>query len=888
MAAPAPCWTALPGPLLDCVFSHLDSDDLASCCAACKSWRALLCGAGSSGAPWAAALHQEYGHALHMHDHRAATRSMLIAARTSSRLFLAGTNFLGGAASGLQGGRFASPEQLVLLPALAGTAGSQAAADNPSSSSSDSAPSSGKSGASLAAGTVIPRSRGLGGAVSIKSIAAGSDFAVLLTWDGRVLDTRCLGPAPPANGRGGLDWRGLFQPPCCRAVAVAAGGCWQGSGRPGGHVLVVTDQHTVWGWGGNTAGQLGLAGCSLAGNQSAGAHGVAAEAGPAGGGPPLPAVPDWVAAPLEVVDSALAPSLGMPLAAACGEEHSLLLGRDGSLHAAGSNTAGACGLPLVQLASAAFAAVPLPAGEAGAAIACGGRNSAVVTARGRLMVCGRNELGQAGVGRAGSAVFLLRDIGPSADWHGMQRHNQNSSGGGGEAAAGAAGVAVGCGSLYALTDSGEAFSWGQGGQGELALGGNARNVASPSRMPWAHGAAQLAASCSGRFGALLDCHGRLFTFGAGKSGALGHGDTAKRAVGRQVKALAGYAVHAVACGADWMLVTAGWRPPAGRAGRGGGSPKAGAAPLDRQGAGSGPSSPSFQATPNSGFAYREVEAEPPSPRSPRQHSGREGQKAGHGGGGNSAGLLPGGMPSTPRSSHGGGAGRASEASSSSCGSRLRGRSGREQRREWEADEEAGARGGRGGRRGRGGGGGGLPALPDAAPEAAGARRQRWMKEPPTIPSPLTPPDMDSGPEEEGGGGRRGGGGMLRGVDRQMAYLMRRQLKAFSADPRQRVLVLPKSLSSRDRWKAHIMAESWGLMHESRGEGGRRRLVVWKPSRGCKTLKPGMLEGWSSSSSSDIEADPAGDVVGEGDPGSSGATADQGHGAAATLAGSAAP
>ncbi len=35
------------------------------------------------------------------------------------------------------------------------------------------------------------------------------------------------------------------------------------------------------------------------------------------------------------------------------------------------------------------------------------------------------------------------------------------------------------------------------------------------------------------------------------------------------------------------------------------------------------------------------------------------------------------------------------------------------------------------------------------------------------------------------------------------------------------------------WQAHVMAESWGLMHESRGEGGRRRLVVWKPSRGCK-------------------------------------------------------
>lgn len=52
--------------------------------------------------------------------------------------------------------------------------------------------------------------------------------------------------------------------------------------------------------------------------------------------------------------------------------------------------------------------------------------------------------------------------------------------------------------------------------GELALGSSARNVASPSRMPWAHSTAQLAASCSGRFAALVDCHGRLFTFGAGK------------------------------------------------------------------------------------------------------------------------------------------------------------------------------------------------------------------------------------------------------------------------------------------------------------------------------------------------------------------------------------
>lgn len=38
-----------------------------------------------------------------------------------------------------------------------------------------------------------------------------------------------------------------------------------------------------------------------------------------------------------------------------------------------------------------------------------------------------------------------------------------------------------------------------------------------------------------------------------------------------------------------------------------------------------------------------------------------------------------------------------------------------------------------------------------------------------------------------------------------------------------------------------MAEGWGLMHESTGEGDGRRLVVWKPSRSRRSLKPFMLE-----------------------------------------------
>lgn len=224
-------------------------------------------------------------------------------------------------------------------------------------------------------------------------------------------------------------------------------------------MLVVTDQHTVWAWGANTAGQLGT-GCTSRGRTSGLEAAVPAPEAAAD------SAPGWVAAPLEVVDSAAAAAMGLPVSASCGEEHSALLCRSGQVWGAGSNAAGACGLPIVQLAAAVWSEVPLPASAGpAAAVSCGGRNTAVVTRAGRLLVCGSNECGQAAMGRQGGCCYLLAEVGPSAAWHGMQRTNQLAGGGGGDAANRAVGVACGSGSLYALTSSGEVFSWGQGSQG---------------------------------------------------------------------------------------------------------------------------------------------------------------------------------------------------------------------------------------------------------------------------------------------------------------------------------------------------------------------------------------------------------------------------------------
>lgn len=51
--------------------------------------------------------------------------------------------------------------------------------------------------------------------------------------------------------------------------------------------------------------------------------------------------------------------------------------------------------------------------------------------------------------------------------------------------------------------------------GELGLGGNSKNVCTPSRLPWAHDVTAVAASAGGRFAAVVDRGGRLLTFGAG-------------------------------------------------------------------------------------------------------------------------------------------------------------------------------------------------------------------------------------------------------------------------------------------------------------------------------------------------------------------------------------
>jgi hypothetical protein len=63
------------------------------------------------------------------------------------------------------------------------------------------------------------------------------------------------------------------------------------------------------------------------------------------------------------------------------------------------------------------------------------------------------------------------------------------------------------------------------------------------------------------------------------------------------------------------------------------------------------------------------------------------------------------------------------------------------------------------------------------------------------------------------------------LDRGFKYALQRLLKAFAGDPKQRELVLPCWLSAADRYRVHVVAESWGLCHESIGEEPDRCIRV---------------------------------------------------------------
>ena len=99
----------------------------------------------------------------------------------------------------------------------------------------------------------------------------------------------------------------------------------------------------------------------------------------------------------------------------------------------------------------------------------------------------------------------------------------------------------------AITIDGKIFSWGEGDDGRLGHG-NRLNLDTPKQIDFFHNKKVFEISCGTSHSAAITSNGELYTWGLGDFGRLGHGDDITQLLPKLVKALIGKNVVKVACG----------------------------------------------------------------------------------------------------------------------------------------------------------------------------------------------------------------------------------------------------------------------------------------------------------------------------------------------------
>lgn len=122
-------------------------------------------------------------------------------------------------------------------------------------------------------------------------------------------------------------------------------------------------------------------------------------------------------------------------------------------------------------------------------------------------------------------------------------------------------VAVACGSFHmgCVTESGELYTWGSSVWHQLGHG-ERKNVVEPRRVTALEGKRVVEVSCGAYHTAVRTDAGRVYTFGAGSLGALGHGDLVDQEIPRLVDSLVNRCVQHVSCGWYHTTVVVGMDP----------------------------------------------------------------------------------------------------------------------------------------------------------------------------------------------------------------------------------------------------------------------------------------------------------------------------------------
>ena len=110
-------------------------------------------------------------------------------------------------------------------------------------------------------------------------------------------------------------------------------------------------------------------------------------------------------------------------------------------------------------------------------------------------------------------------------------------------------IAVNSGGKHclALTDTGDVYSWGEGDDGKLGHG-NKSPYDRPHLIVGLQGKSIIGIACGGGHSAAITAAGGLYTWGKGRYGRLGHGDSEDQMRPKLVDTLLGHRVVDVACG----------------------------------------------------------------------------------------------------------------------------------------------------------------------------------------------------------------------------------------------------------------------------------------------------------------------------------------------------
>ena len=163
-------------------------------------------------------------------------------------------------------------------------------------------------------------------------------------------------------------------------------------------------------------------------------------------------------------------------------------------------------------------------------VACGGNHTAALTSKGSVYTWGNNSCGRTGHVSTHRTPRLLRKLSNKI-----------------VICISANGYHTAC-----VTQEGKVFTFGSGRYGKLGHGDEVSHH-TPKMIDSLEGAKVKQLSCGHYHTALCTVEGKVYTFGEGDSGKLGHGDDDDRYLPQLVQALKDYIVTKVQCGKDHSM-----------------------------------------------------------------------------------------------------------------------------------------------------------------------------------------------------------------------------------------------------------------------------------------------------------------------------------------------